>query len=203
MPKIDLSPNKIDFSSVITGQLHDNYPPEGGQARFDHMRTFLIGLLSNQSDTTQPVERRDGTLWFDTNSMTLKIYSNGQWHMLSDVIAVSQQNDDVITLSEWYDNIVNIISSSAAPVVFSGVATSTTQVISIPTSLRQYLYGDSRAFVYVNGMLIDPRNSQILPSNNPTYIQLSHDTLNNSDTFTVEIKRIASATFYTPTVNVP
>lgn len=203
--RINLQVNKIDFNLVgMTGQDHDNYPPEGGQARFDHMRIFLIGLLSNQSSINEPSEKRDGTLWFDMNTRTIKIYSDNQWKMLSEAIAISEQNDDVITLSQWYQIVNDTIQSSAPPIVFNGVCTldSITQIF-IPLSLKSHLYHDSRAFVYINGILVDPRNAIISPSNNPSYIQLSGSTINKDDNFTVEIKRIPPSTFYFPTISIP
>lgn len=71
--RINLQPTLIDFDTTVgtTGQAHDEFP-KPGQARYDWMRSYLIGLLSNQSAFCEPIEFRLGTMWFDLNVSSFK-----------------------------------------------------------------------------------------------------------------------------------
>jgi hypothetical protein len=195
---------KIDFATDvgIASQDHDSYPPAQGQARYDHMRMAVIGLLSQQSSFDEPSQYRDGTPWFDLNDNTLKISLNSEWIPISDAISIEQDISglNTKTLTEFITEFDEPLSSLAAEIVFSGSATATASSITIPTSLRSGLYSDSRAFVWVNGLLKDPRNTTIQTG---TSITLSGFTLSASDTFTVSIRRVPSSTFYTQSVSVP
>lgn len=95
----------IDFADDVgeTGQEHDNYP-EPGQARYDWMRMFLIGLLANQASYSEPVNYRKGSLWFDLNDEVLKIrtgegVAGTQWTDIPVVIEVSPG----LSLKGWFD----------------------------------------------------------------------------------------------------
>lgn len=196
---------KIDFASDVgvASQDHDDQPSPG-PARYDWMRMYLIGLLSQQSSFDEPTQYRDGTPWFDLNTFTLKIRSNGAWVPLSDAIAVAEDDEGVTTLTEWFSSVSDTLASSAPEVVFNGSSSADgITTITIPESLRAYLYSDSRPFVYINGILTDPRNSRLDPSANPTSVKLSNVSLSENDTFTIVIHRIPSATFYSSSVSVP
>ncbi len=100
--RIRFPPTKIDFDDDVgvTGQEHDDYPAPG-QPRFDWMRMYLIGLLSHQSGTIEPSERRVGTFWVDTNEdpAVIKMFDGVSWVDLSTSIYVEED----LTLQEWYD----------------------------------------------------------------------------------------------------
>jgi hypothetical protein len=189
---------EINFETEvgITSQDHDQYPAPDTQARYDHMRMTLIGLLSQQSSYYEPNEHRDGTPWFDLNTMQLKIRMYNQWLPYSDAIVL--END--ITLTDWVRAVADGLASLAPEITFNGnCASNNTTIIPIPESLRDYLYPDSRAFVHKNGLLLDPRYTQITGS----VIFLSDQILNSGDKFTVSIRRIISEVWYQQDVNIP
>lgn len=102
----------IDFEEDVgeTGQDHDNFP-EPGQARYDWMRMFLIGLLANQASYDEPVNYRKGSFWMDLSTGVLKIRTgNGtagtEWSDVAELIQVSPG----LTLQDWFD----AVSSSLA-----------------------------------------------------------------------------------------
>lgn len=98
--RIRFSGPGIDFENEVgrTGQDHDDYPQPYTQARYDWMRMFLIGLLSCQSSKEEPTQYRDGTWWFDLNTLTMKIRRADQWVPAAQVIATG-----TITLDEMYE----------------------------------------------------------------------------------------------------
>lgn len=195
--RIRLSSNKINFSLEYgtKGQDIDDYPPEGGQARFDHMRAIVLGLLGQQSSYDEPINYRDGTPWFDLNTNELKIHLNGSWVPYSDAIKLTDGISSV-SLSNWYQSVEDSLIGSSPDVTFSGSVTSVnTNNITIPTSLRPYIQEDARAMVYRNGLLIDPRNTVLDSTSNPTKVVLQSNLL-QGDTFTVIFRRIPDALFY-------
>lgn len=196
---------KVDLENDVglTGQTHDNYPAAGTQARADWMNLCLIGLLAQQSSYSEPSNYRDGTPWFDLNDGTLKIRFGGEWVHYAAVLSIAQDNDGASTktLAQFYSEIQSALSGLSPEVVYNGsVTTNSTATIPIPESLRTYIASDSRAFVFVNGLLIDPRNTTI--ESGHTLILLTGLTLDSGDTFTVSIRRVSSATFYTQSVTV-
>ncbi|MHA1289158.1 MAG: hypothetical protein ACTSPB_17355 [Candidatus Thorarchaeota archaeon] len=207
-----LPDNRLRFSSTlidfindvgIANQDHDNYPPPQGQARFDHMRMLLIALLAQQSSFDEPTEYRDGTPWFDLNTNTLKIRSTNEWVNYSDVIPLGLPDTDgnFLTLAQWYAETSTALSSLAQEVTFSGVTTADNTVdINIPASLQEFIFSDSRCFLYVGGLLIDPRNCAFIGN---TTIRLSNILLDTDDEFTVIIRRVPDSSFYAPTVSAP
>lgn len=88
--RLRLQAPAIDFTNNvgITGQDHDNYPAPNQQARYDHLRMYLIALLANQSSYSAPTQYREGTLWFNLNTNELLIMHNGSWTSMLDVIKV-------------------------------------------------------------------------------------------------------------------
>lgn len=153
----------VDFETDVglTGQDHDNYPASGVQLRYDHMRLTLLGLLANQSSYDEPVEFREGTLWMDLTSNALKIRRNGAWANLSEALIVAG-----LSLTEWAAGVDAAISSSQPNATFSGVASQNTTTLAIPTSLQAMAgRANIRALVYIDGLLQDPRNCQILSGN--------------------------------------
>ncbi len=196
--RVRLPSSKIDFATDvgITSQDHDNYPSPGGQARFDHMRMFLIGLLSQQSSYDAPTEYRDGTPWFDLNSLSLKIWKNNSWEPYSDVI----QLEEGITLQDWYLSATASLSSISPELFFAGKSNINSSSIPIPSSLQSQISSDSRAFITINGLALDPREVSFVGTPNPTTIQLTTIELEPNDAFQVNIRRVPSTTFVTQNV---
>lgn len=200
--------NRIRFSSAlidfvndvgITGQEHDNYPAPNSQARYDHIRMFLIGLLSSQSSENEPTQYRDGTVWFDLNTNILKINVSDEWIDISNVLDLGG-----LTLQQWYDQVNQTISSATPEIVFNvNINANGITQLNIPTSLVDKVATESRCFVYQNGILLDPRNTIIVGAPPPPRISILNTTLSVGDKLTVVIKRIPSEYFYVPTVNLP
>lgn len=202
--RVRLTAPKIDFATDVgeTGQDHDNYPPPQGQARFDHLRMYLIGLLAQQSSYDPPTQYRDGTTWFDLNDGTIKIRMGDAWHPLSDGISVAQ-NGGISTqsLTELAAYVQQTLPNITPDIVYNGLSTNNNvSVLPIPESLRSSIGPQSRPFVYINGILLDPRNTSLQPVSSPAQINLTGVILNVGDTFTVSIRYVPNTTFYLPTV---
>ncbi len=202
--RIRLPAVKIDFDTEVgtTSQDHDTYPAPQAQARYDHMRMYLIGLLSQQSSYSEPTQKRDGTPWFDLNTLALKIWLNGEWQLYSAVIPLTV-GTQTLTLADWYATVNESLVSLAPEVVFGGKADSVTSDITIPSALRSALYDDSRAFIVVNGTSIDPRSVTFIGSPTPTIIRMANHELEANDEFYVTIRRVPVTTFSTSDVIVP
>lgn len=197
--RIRLPGPKINFNVDVgaTGQDHDNYPSPG-QARYDHLRMFLIGLLSQQSSIHPPTQYRDGTPWMDTSTdpPTLKINVNGQWVDYGTTIRVGDPN---IPLTDWCSNSQATLDALSPEMTFSGTASGNSSNIQIPGPLRQAITTKSHPFVWINGLLVDPR----LCSIQSNAIVLAGLTLIASDRFTVHIKSFQPSYMYTPDVTTP
>lgn len=190
--RIRLSPTKIDFDNDVgtTGQSHDDYPAPGAQARFDHMRMFLIGLLSNQSSFSAPVEYRDGSLWFDLNDLSIKIRAGGAWQPLSNSIKVGDT-----TLEEWVAGVNQTVIGLSPEILFSGLCTiNNTTSIPIPVAVQGNISSTSRIFLYINGSLTNLAQASFVGSP-PTTINLSGISLNSGDQFIVNIRSIADQNY--------
>lgn len=202
--RLRLPAPKIDFIDDVgtTGQGHDNYPAPQDQARFDHLRMYLISLLAHQSSYDTPTEYRDGTIWFDLNDSTLKIRSNSIWKQIADTISVQQfEGTNSMSLSEFASVVLQILPNITSDVVFNGVSMgNNVTIIPIPTQLRAAIGSLSRPFVYINGLLIDPRNTPMQPGTDPQQIGLVNTIMNTGDTYTVAIRYVPDANFYLPTV---
>ena len=102
----------INFGSEVglTGQTHDNYPAPNSQLRFDWMRLYLLGLLSNQASYHEPTQFREGTLWLDLNGPELRIRQNDEWASLASVINVQPQtlNTDAVTLLDMFERLKEV-----------------------------------------------------------------------------------------------
>lgn len=199
--RIRLPSNKIDFTSEVgvASQDHDNYPPPQGQARYDHLRMFLIGLLSLQSSFAEPSEFRDGTPWFDLNTLSLKISINGEWVNLTDAILLESGT----TLSDWYQSVNIAISSLTPECTFGGNVTALTSIIPIPASIQAKLTIDTRAFVTVNGTSVDPKEVTLSGTPYPTAINLNNWELESGDNYFVTLRRIPSSCFVTQNISIP
>lgn len=205
--RIRFPSTRINFTDDVgnTGQDHDDYPAAGGQARFDWMRMFLVGLLSCQSSYDEPSQYREGTLWFDLNTHTLKIRSSDAWVSAAAAIGLTPPATDgsVVSLADWYTAVQDLLVGLAPEIVFSGQCNANSiTTIEVPAPLQTNLATDSRVFMYINGLLVRPTAVSIIGSP-PTTIRLSGLSLSDGDTFTVIIRRIPSTTFYSPSVVVP
>ena len=202
--RIRFSSTKTDFAGDVgeTGQDHDSYPPPQGQARYDHMRMFLLGLLAQQSSYDEPTQYRDGTPWFDLNDSTIKIRSNSEWVHLSDAISVQQSGgSSTQSLTAFVTQVLAAIPNITPEIVYSGVSVADNVTsIPIPESLRSNINSNSRPFVYINGLLIDPRNTRLEPGENPATVVLVGTNLDTGDLFTVNIRYVPSETFYSQSV---
>jgi hypothetical protein len=203
--RIRFTPALIDFVNDVglTGQDHDNYPAPGSQSRYDHIRMYLIGLLSQQSSYIEPTQKRDGTPWFDLNELCLKIYFNGNWIPYSDAIKIGD-----IKLSDWCNNVDLALQGIFPDLVFFGACTLTgVDQIPIPVPLQSQITINTRVFITITSSLgsnlIDPREVQLLGAPLPTTIFLPNHQLELNDQFTVVMRRLPNETFYTATVNVP
>lgn len=177
----------IDFDTDVgvTGQSHDTYPSNGSQLRYDWMRMFLIGLLSSQSSYTEPTQYRHGTIWFDLTTSTFKAYNGTSWVDLSELIGVGTDNaGDPITLSDMYTTFSSMVGNTPT-VSFGGYSTTTgATIIPVPSALQPAISSNSRPFVWVDGLLVDPR----LCAFSGTTIVLSGGAVVDSDqSFTVMI----------------
>jgi hypothetical protein len=194
----------IDFSADVglTGQAHDEYPAPGTQARYDHLRLYLIGLLTHQASYLSPFEYSEGTIWFDLNTTALKTYFNNQWQEIANAIILTSEGQTV-TLADWYTNQATIILKSLAPeVVFGGRSTiSGIFRIPIPSNVYPYIFSDSRIFMTVNSLHnLDPREVAIVTVGSQKFIDISPNELDANDLFYVSIRRIPNATFSTENI---
>lgn len=197
----------IDFSSDVglTGQAHDSFPGPNQAPRYDWLRMMFISLLANQSSYEEPIQRRDGTLWFDLNNLTLKIYASNDWRPISEVMSVIEGSSPqaTTTLAEWYTSVQNTLLATAPEATFSGRCTEDdTITIIIPESLRDSIdTTNNRPIVFKNGVLIDPRDAEF---HTAITIRLRNNvTLDSGDTFTVFIKNISPQLFHVPDVVIP
>lgn len=198
---------RLNFSTAVgtTGQDHDNYPAPDQQPRYDWLRMYLIGLLSSQSSHHEPGQHRDGTLWFDLNTLTLKIFSDSTWRSVADVIGIVEGDSPSTTtsLAQWYAAIQAQLTSTAPEATFSGYCTeNNTTIINVPDSIKDNIDADrSRPIVYKNGLLLDPRDCEFFTS---ATIKLKNGTtLDKDDEFTVMVKNITPTLFHIPDVIVP
>lgn len=196
--RIKLPSTRIDFTNDVgvTGQDHDEYPSPGQQARFDHLRMYLIGLLSNQSSYLTPTNYREGTLWFDLNEMSLKIYSGDSWKNISDAVNLGDES-----LQEFYARANPILTSASPEIVYKGIVNTTgIDYLTIPSSVSSYVYSDTRAFVIINGdqdktkIILSPQDVSI-EGTPAALIRLNTVTLEQNDSFLVSLRRVPGETF--------
>jgi len=196
-------PTTIDFANAVglTGQDHDNYPSANQQPRFDWMRMTLIGLLANQASYHEPTQYREGSWWFDLNTLTIKIRRNDLWVPAAEALLVDvDQQGQPITMADAYATIKTLLGYRPSA-TFSGHSNNpNVQFIPLPQPLLAAAGTDSRPFVWINGKLADPRKTQFA-GGPPSSIQLLGGlTLQPTDTFTVLIISLNSNMFYQPEV---
>lgn len=200
--RILLQPAKLDFDAlgINDGQDISQFPAPSSQARYDWMRSVILGLLSQQASYSEPTQRVNGTPWYDLNTQTLKIRRDDTWVAYSETIPLTEPDGNTITLAEWYAAVAETLASFAQEVVFSGIcSTNSVTNITIPESLRANVGTDSRVFLHINGLLVDPHNCSLIGTP-PSTIKLTGAALSAGDTFIVSIRRIGSNTYLPTTI---
>lgn len=198
----------IDFVDDVgmSGQDHEKFPAADAQPRWDWLLMYFMSILSNQSSYEEPTQYRDGTLWFDLNTLTLKVWRSsideitGSWMSIAGSIELETIAGNTTTLKSWYDSADAKLTGSSPVLTFSGYVTSSyATTINIPTSLQSSIdLSKTRPFLYINGLLVDPRDCEYYTN---TTIKLINSTqLVSGDKFTVVIQNILSANFSTPDV---
>jgi len=196
----------LDFDAEVglTGQGHESWPSAGAQPRWDWMLIWLISLLSNQASYETPTEYRDGSLWFDLNTLSLKIYSDSAWRGLADVIAISEGETSETTksLTQYLEEIQPAVESITPSMTWSGTCTSeSVTTLTVPSSLRSHVViGRSRPLIYKNGLLLDPR---LCNFSSISFIDLTGDlTIEADDTYTVIVQNIPNSMFTVADVDI-
>ena len=191
--RIRFSPTPIDFAQEVglTGQDHDVYP-KVGQARYDWMRMFLIGLLANQSAEQAPQEYRVGTIWYDIEAEEFKYHdgiSDDIFVPLSDGIKVTV-NGNVKKLSEWIETVDTEINNGISSATIEGTAASYTSVISVPVDLEEVVSKNKiKPVLFKNGALIKPSLVNFDESKE-NVILTGAAILNSGDEYIIIFKRV-------------
>jgi hypothetical protein len=166
--RIRLDQTPVDFSVAdYVPELHSNYPAPNTQARYDQARSYLIGLLSNQSSdsTKPPFEKREGTLWYQKDTGFLTIFNKTNFDLLANHIGIEApvagtDQTTVVSLSSLLDQIRATLQFVGPKVVFCAVVGygQNDNSIQIPDSLQGYAaVPNMQAMVYADGKLVDPR----------------------------------------------
>jgi hypothetical protein len=192
--RITLTSKLVDFDNIvgIAGQDHDSFPTPGQNPRYDWMRSFLIGLLSNQSSKEAATQKRTGALQYDRSTRTMMIWNGSNWVNLSEHIKVLGA-----ILTDLFEFVNQKLESANSALTFSGVAITLSTSIPVPEAIRIALVDISGAvgiFVYVNGKVIDP--SKVRFSDGcPVVILLDSDvSLPVGSRFTVVLKVLGGVT---------
>ena len=219
----------IDFATEVglSGQDHEKFPAPDAQPRWDWLLIWFISLLANQSSYEEPTQYRDGTIWFDLNTLVLKIWRSslenisGSWLSVATSIELESIASTPVTLSAWYTSTNSKLSGAAPVTTFGGYVTSISATeIPVPVTLQGEIdLVKTRPFVYVTStrrvlapgtdttatslditstQLIDPRSCEYYTAT--TIKLLNGVTLVAGDRFTVVIQNILPANFSIPDV---
>jgi hypothetical protein len=194
--RIQLPPTEIDFDNDVgtTGQAHDNFPSDGQQPRYDWMRSFLIGLLSCQSSEDPPTQYRNGTIWFNGAKNAYYVWYDDAWRSITEFIGIIENTDgSVLSLADWYTIVDAKLNSVQPRVTFGGSAgADTVTSIPIPVSAVNVIDGLTELLhplVYINGLLVDPRNTRFAVGCPNTVELLNGVNMDTGDSFVVIIQR--------------
>jgi hypothetical protein len=200
----------IDFAQEVglSGQDHEHFPYPDAQPRWDWLLIWYMSLLANQSSYNEPTQYRDGSLWFDMNTMTLKMWRSsldfitGSWTDLSNSIGLETIAGTPITLKDWYIETKSKLTGSTPIATFNGYVkpdTVSAVEIPVPSDIQSTIdLINTRPFVYINGLLIDPRDCEFYST---SLIKLLNGVaLVANDKFTVVVQNILYAHFYIPDV---
>lgn len=192
--RIRLDQTPVDFSSTDdVDQNHSDYPSPNTAPRFDLMRSYLIGLLSNQSSNEEPLEKRTGTLWFKKDIEKFLVFIENEWDSLSKYVSMEKSDGEYDSLQNVIDSIMSSIAFVGPRVVWSGVFTSDeVNSIPVPDEFEEYaVLSGMQPFVFVDGILIDPRKT-IINEQTPVQINLiGVDTKPNQE-FVVKLEKVTS-----------
>jgi len=198
--RIRLDQTPVDFTAADdVDQLHSDYPNPNTQARFDFMRSFLIGLLSHQSSSgeDEPFEKRIGTTWFNKTLGLMLLYDGEEFDSISKYLSVESADDEgtvgMSSLQSIIDDIMSSLAFTGPKVVWSGVFTADeVDSIPIPIEFQEYSATNGmQAFVYIEGLLVDPRKT-IIDSQTPNQINLVGVNSEPNQTFTVKLEKITA-----------
>lgn len=201
--RLQFPPTKIDFSDDVglTGQDHESVP-QPGQARYDHILMWMIGLLAHQSSeyssgTGLPNEARVGSIWYpsDLDSFLYTKDNGSTWQTIADAIAVAfdaDNPDDIVSLSEWYATAKAILDGVLPKLMWRGSSNNySVESIPIPSSLASIinpLKDSLTPLVYKNGLLLDPTHTRF--SSCCTLVELlSGEKLDKGDKFIVIVEK--------------
>jgi hypothetical protein len=195
--RVQFPATEIDFTDNTTGQDHDTFPAPGQQPRYDWMRSALQGLLACQSSEDPPTQYRTGTVWYNTTKQVYYIYNGVEWVSLAEAIlmleASSSGSTSLLTLSDWYTLAQSKLDTLQNRLVFAGrCVTDGKTEIPIPSAIQERIEDADMVhpFVYLNGVLIDPRNTRLSEGCATTVELLNGEDIDNGDKFTVVIQRI-------------
>ena len=219
--RIRFSTSAIDFQNDVglTQQQHDTYPSPNTQARYDWMRMYLIGLLSNQSSCDQPSQYRPGTMWYqmdcpNTGNGYFKAYD-----CVADTFSDLSNHIRAFTGPSGDVNLANFITSTRTSLgsitdstgalnveilLYGSVTSVATNEIIIPAELQVKLGSDYIPFVYFQneaaktaaipfpGMTLIPFDEVSL---SPAYdrITLLNIYLTDGDKYLVSFRRVSSS----------
>ena len=178
-----------------TGQEHDSYPAPNTQARFDFMQGYLIGLLSHQSSEEEPFEKHPGMTWFSKKMLKYMAWWEDEFQHLSKFIGVEVENDDevnVVSIQELASEIMSNMQYVGPRVIWSGVFTNDeNNEIPIPEEYQATASIETmHPLVYLNGKLLDPRNTNIRTGDYTTvYINGGVDPM-PGDEYTVILEKV-------------
>jgi len=174
--RISLGPSEVSFGDG-TGLAHDSYPAPG-EARYDTLRSYLIGLLSLQSGFDEPVERRLGSLWFNLNDSSIKIrFDDGaivsaagtEWVDVSNAILL----DTDLTLQDWFEQVKDLLieSDSGESATFARL---TQVVVDEPISAGSVVYVSGNQLVKKTSSASDPVGVTTTTSDTGGTVSLKH-----------------------------
>lgn len=197
--RIAFPPTSVDFAAVVgeTGQDHDNFPAAGQQPRYDWMRLYLIGLLAHQASDEPPTQYRLGTVWYNTVKRAFFVFDGEGWVSLSSAIAMTEQSDgSVLSLADWFTAAQAKLDAIQPRIAYNGYsANDNVTKIPIPTTIQELLVDGVadlvHPLVYIDGVLVDPRNTKFNASC-PTQVELLNGVnIDQDQRFTVIIESFA------------
>jgi hypothetical protein len=186
-PRIDFDNNVGNLSQDI-----DNYPQPNSQARYDHMRMVILGLLANQASENEPSQYREGSLWFDLKTEELKIRKGENWVDISESISLGED----LSLKSWYESTSESLKSIKSEIIYHGTVISLgITSIPIPQTVRKFIDNNSVPLVYLNGILLETQSVAINSIINPTAINISSQNVPQNSKFTVIIKNLPTTNY--------
>ena len=194
--RIALPPTLIDFALVgTTGQEHDDFPAPAQQPRYDWMRLYLIGLLSNQSATERPTQFRTGTIFYNKSTGAFEYNDGTDWQDIADgIILDGSDTDNIVTLASFFAEATEQLASIRPRVTWSGnVLENNITKIAIPDSAKDVIDGlcdDVHPLVYRNGALISPNSTRFAAACPSSVELIGGETLDRGDTYIVIVERV-------------